>query len=99
MCAWEPLIRKAESRLAGNRGKFLGRQLQTRRPPQKGASVSGPSSGTGASESRFSAAASLVAARCGASRLQNRAGCGEDTGRALVRDFLLCLEPVLNVAT
>ena len=34
--------------------------------------------------------------RCGGSRLENGSGSGEDTGRALVRDFLLGLEPVLN---
>ena len=40
-----------------------------------------------------------MAARCGGSRLENLSGSGEDTGRALVRDFLLGLEPVLNIAT
>ena len=37
-----------------------------------------------------------MVARCGGSRLENGSGSGEDTGRALVRDFLLGLEPVLN---
>src|SRR6516164_7855298 len=40
---------------------------------------------------------SLVAARCRGSRLENGSGSGEDTGRALVGDFLFGLEPVLNV--
>jgi hypothetical protein len=40
-----------------------------------------------------------VAARCGGSRLQNGSSGGEDAGRALVGDFLLGLEPVLNIGT
>ena len=42
---------------------------------------------------------SLVAARCGGSRLQNGSGSGEDAGRALVGDFLFGFQPVLNIAT
>ena len=42
---------------------------------------------------------SLVAARCGGSRLQNGSGSGEDAGRALIGDFLFGLQPVLNIAT
>jgi len=40
-----------------------------------------------------------VASRCGGSRLQNGSGSGEDTGRALVGDFLFGFQPVLNIAT
>ena len=40
-----------------------------------------------------------MAARCGSSRLQDGSGSGEDAGRALVGDFLLGLEPVLNITT
>ena len=43
--------------------------------------------------------ARLVAARCGGSRLQNGSGSGKDAGRTLVGDFLLSLEPVLNIGT
>ena len=40
-----------------------------------------------------------MAARCGGSRLQDGTGSCEDSGRALVRDFLFCLEVMLNVPT
>ena len=40
-----------------------------------------------------------MAARCGSSRLQNGSGSAENVGCALVGDFLLGLEPVLNIAT
>jgi hypothetical protein len=40
-----------------------------------------------------------LAARFGSSSFQNGSGSGEDAGRALVGDFLLGLEPVLNIAT
>ena|SRR6516165_5416240 len=39
---------------------------------------------------------SLVAARCGGSRLQNGSGSGEYAGGALVGNFLFGLEPVLH---
>lgn len=44
-------------------------------------------------------AGSLLAARCGASRLQNGSRSGEDAGRALIGDFLLGFQPVLYVST
>ena len=44
-------------------------------------------------------AGSLLAARRGASRFQNGSCGSEDTGRALVGNFLFGFQPVLNVAT
>jgi hypothetical protein len=38
-------------------------------------------------------------ARCGSSRFQNGSHSGEDTGRAVVWDFLFGFQPVLNVTT
>jgi len=40
-----------------------------------------------------------MAARSGGSRLENGSGSGKDAGRALVGNFLLGLQPVLNVGT
>jgi hypothetical protein len=40
-----------------------------------------------------------VAARCGIPRLQNGSGSGENAGCALVGDFLLGFQPVLNIGT
>src|SRR5215468_1716847 len=41
---------------------------------------------------------SLVATRCGASRLQNGSRRGKDAGRTMVGDFPFGLEPMLDVA-
>ena len=42
---------------------------------------------------------SLVAARCGASRLENGSGSRENAGRALIGNFFFGVEPMLNVPT
>ena len=44
-------------------------------------------------------AGSLLAARFGSSRFQNRSCSGEDTSRALIGNFLFRFQPVLYVAT
>ena len=44
-------------------------------------------------------AGSLLAARFGGSRFQNRSCSGEDAGRTLIGNFLFGFQPVLYVAT
>ena len=48
---------------------------------------------------RWAGTGSLLAARFGGSRFQNGSGSGEDSGCALVGNFLFGFQPVLNIAT
>jgi hypothetical protein len=48
---------------------------------------------------RWAGTGSLLAARFGGSRFQNGCGSGEDSGCALVGNFLFGFQPVLNLAT